>query len=129
MRGRKTGGRRPNTPNKVTRAVREVIQLALDGSGHLVADWLLAAGRDDPAKALDLYIKLAEFAVPKLTRAEVRVKTEPTEIAVPLTPEEVNSAYLKFLKGELLDVQIVTPALPAPVAVIDGLAIEPDEDE
>lgn len=76
----KTGGRQAGTPNKVTAEFRETVQKLLDDNRENVGRWLTLVaegdgtdsptGRPDPAKALDLITKLAEFAAPKLQRTE-----------------------------------------------------------
>lgn len=75
----KTGGRSVGTPNKVTREFRETVTRLLEDNAENVGRWLTLVaegdgseyGKPDPAKALDLLAKLAEFAAPKLSRAEV----------------------------------------------------------
>jgi hypothetical protein len=77
-KGRKTGGRLPGTPNKVTQEFRETVRALLDANSGNVQRWLtLVAEGDgtdtlppDPARALDLMAKLAEYAAPKLGRIE-----------------------------------------------------------
>lgn len=74
------GQKRPNQgkrgPSKVTVEFRETVQSLLDDNRDNVAIWLknVAEGVNgtspDPAKALDLLAKLAEFAAPKLGRIE-----------------------------------------------------------
>lgn len=76
--GKKTGGRTAGTPNKATVEFRQTVQALLDGNRANVAKWLktVADGdaskeiKPDPAKALDLLAKLAEYAAPKLNRTE-----------------------------------------------------------
>ena len=74
--GKKTGGRSKGTPNKVTQEFRETVQALLDDNRENVAKWLaqvadgVGDAKPDPAKALDLMAKLAEFAAPKLGRVE-----------------------------------------------------------
>lgn len=78
-KGIKTGGRQPGTPNKATQEFRATVQALLDENRENVSRWLsLVAegdgtdkGAPDPAKALDLLAKLAEYAAPKLNRTEV----------------------------------------------------------
>lgn len=75
---RKSGGRQAGTPNRATREFRETVNLLLSENAENIGVWLdsvaegdPAAGRaPDPARALDLLIKLAEFAAPKLARVE-----------------------------------------------------------
>lgn len=70
-KGRKTGGRQPGSPNKATVEFRQTIQSLLDANQANVCIWLKRVAADDPAKALDLMAKLAEYAAPKLSRTEV----------------------------------------------------------
>lgn len=75
-KGHKTGGRAPGVPNKATKEFRETVTALLSDNASNVALWLaqVAEGhgdvKPDPAKALDLMAKLAEFAAPKLGRVE-----------------------------------------------------------
>ena len=69
-------GRPKGVPNKATTEFRETITRLLEGNGANIGLWLaqVADGiedvKPDPAKALDLLAKLAEFAAPKLGRME-----------------------------------------------------------
>lgn len=93
--GRPEGaGRKKGTPNKVTREFRDIVQNLIDKNAENVERWLeitanglpaeyaepdengerrliRAAIPGDPAKALDLVNKLAEYAAPKLSRSEI----------------------------------------------------------
>lgn len=63
--GRKTGGRKAGTPNKVSGAVRKAISTAIDGyynSEQFIND--LAALK--PVERVQAMEKLAQYAVPKL---------------------------------------------------------------
>jgi len=72
----KLGGRVAGTPNKATVEFRETVTALLSDNAANVALWLsqVAEGhgdtKADPAKALDLMAKLAEYAAPKLNRTE-----------------------------------------------------------
>ena len=77
-KGIKTGGRKSGTPNKVNQEFRETVTKLLEENTENVSLWLakVAEGdpinevKPDPAKALDLLSKLAEYAAPKLARTE-----------------------------------------------------------
>lgn len=71
-------GRPKGTPNKATTEFRDTVRKLLEDNAGNVGRWLTLVaegdgsetGRPDPAKALDLLAKLAEFAAPKLNRTE-----------------------------------------------------------
>jgi len=63
-------GRPKGMPNKVTREFRETVRKLLEDNADNVALWLSRVAADDPAKALDMLAKLAEYAAPKLGRIE-----------------------------------------------------------
>lgn len=63
-------GRKAGVPNKATTAFRETITRLLEDNSENVSLWLSQVAADDPAKALDLMSKLAEYAAPKLARVE-----------------------------------------------------------
>lgn len=75
--GKKTGGRKKGTPNKVNAEFRETVRRLLEDNAANVGKWLalVAEGdgdqvKPDPGKALDLLTRLAEYAAPKLSRTE-----------------------------------------------------------
>ena len=71
MKGRKTGGRRPGSPNHVTVEFRETVRALLEDNRANVSAWLTRVADDDAYKALQVIISLAEYAYPKLARTEV----------------------------------------------------------
>jgi len=76
----KTGGRVAGKPNRATVEFRDTVTSLLSDNASNVALWLaqVADGhgdvKADPAKALDMLAKLAEYAAPKLNRTEVTGK-------------------------------------------------------
>ncbi len=67
--GERRGGRKAGTPNKVTTDVRAAIALIAERNVERVEGWL--AEVDDPAKRVDLFLRLIEYHVPKLARSEL----------------------------------------------------------
>lgn len=67
---RKGAGRIAGQPNKVTQQFRESISILLEQNAENYSKWLTQVAADDPAKALDLITRLAEYAAPKLSRTE-----------------------------------------------------------
>lgn len=70
-KGHKTGGRQKGTPNRATGAVREAIAAFASANVDRMDSWLRAIETDDPAKAMELYLKAIEYHIPKLGRTEV----------------------------------------------------------
>ena len=70
--GRKTGGgSRKGIPNKATRDVRTVLSGFIESKSADVEQLWDRVAQRDPAKAVELYAKLAEFILPKLSRSTV----------------------------------------------------------
>lgn len=75
MRTKTSGQGRPKgIPNKTTRDVREAIAKLAESTVDQVEVWLKAVATDDPGKALDLWLKLVEYHIPKLARTEMTGK-------------------------------------------------------
>jgi hypothetical protein len=83
--GRRPGAGRPRgSANRVNKEFRDTVRKLLEDNAANVAKWLnqvaeghgqgKARARPDPARALDLLAKLAEYAAPKLSRAEMTGK-------------------------------------------------------
>jgi len=69
--GNRGRGRKKGVPNKVTTEFRETIRNLLEKNEKNISKWLDQVAEQDPSKALDHIGKLAEYAAPKLSRAEV----------------------------------------------------------
>lgn len=67
-------GRPVGAKNLVTRAAKEVILEFIDGNADRIHQWVNEIHDKDGAKdALNAYVALLEFAVPKLARTEQKV--------------------------------------------------------
>lgn len=72
-KGTKTGGgSRRGIPNKATADVRAAIATFASANVGRMGKWLDQI--DDPAKAMDLYLRALEYHIPKLARAELTGK-------------------------------------------------------
>lgn len=68
---RKTGGRQRGTPNKATAEARNVFAAFVETNAPKAQELFERVAKDDPAKALELLAKLAEFTIPKLSRSTI----------------------------------------------------------
>ena len=71
--GIKYGGRQKGTPNKATARLREAFTELLEGKVQELFD---KVAEKNPQKALELLLKLSEFALPKLRAIEVNNEPE-----------------------------------------------------
>lgn len=69
--GKAGPGRPPGLPNKATQEFRVALNNLLEHVAPKMVEWLEKVAEKDPARALDLMSKLAEYIHPKLSRAEV----------------------------------------------------------
>lgn len=66
---RRGGGRK--TPNRITTNMREAVSRLAIRNVDQVQGWLERVAERSPARAIDLYLRLLEFHMPKLARTEV----------------------------------------------------------
>ena len=64
-------GRPKGSLNKATAEAREAFKNLMEKNTPQMQKWLDEVAQDDPAKALDLMLKIAEFVLPKLQRQEI----------------------------------------------------------
>ncbi len=64
-------GRPKGSKNKITEEIREAFQLVLENKLPDLERWLQATAQDDPAKAIDLLLKLSNRFLPELSRQEL----------------------------------------------------------
>jgi len=64
-------GRKPGTLNKNTKQIRQAYQKLTEDNLENMSLWLTQIAADDPAKAMDLMLRLSEYIIPKLARTEV----------------------------------------------------------
>lgn len=72
---KKTGGRAKGVENKSTSEVRKNFNELFDGNISKVQDWLDKTAKRSPAKALELFLKLSEFVVPK-AKQEIEIRAQ-----------------------------------------------------
>lgn len=64
-------GRPKGSVNKATSGIREAYQKLLENNLDNMSGWLAEIAKRDPAKAVDLMIRLSEYILPKLARTEM----------------------------------------------------------
>ncbi len=90
MKGKKTGGRQPNSINKLSRDLRvNITEFLTDHFDEVVEEWKKLHGRDK----LNFYRDLLKFAVPQLQNISDAVNTEA------LTDEQVEQLYDRIIQN------------------------------
>jgi hypothetical protein len=64
-------GRKKGTLNKNTKQIREAYQKLTEENLDNMNLWLMQTASEDPAKAMDLMLRLSEYIIPKLARQEL----------------------------------------------------------
>lgn len=67
----KSGGRQKGSVNKVTADVRAAIAKLAEGNVRRCQGWLNRIAKDDPEAALNAFMRMLEYHIPKLNRSEV----------------------------------------------------------
>lgn len=70
------GGRPKGSPNKTTQEVRDSFHCFVEGNQDKFEEWIMRVAEKNPAKAIELVTNLAEYILPKLSRAEVKAEVE-----------------------------------------------------
>ena len=64
-------GRPKGSKNKNTKLIREAYQKLTEDNLENMSIWISQVAGDDPAKAMDIMIRLSEYILPKLARTEL----------------------------------------------------------
>jgi hypothetical protein len=79
-------GRPKGAQNKNTLEFKTALNDLLLDSSHKIQGWLDEAAKKDPARALDLFGKLAEYIYPKLSRNEAVIQSN---VMIHNTPQDI----------------------------------------
>ena len=64
-------GRPAGSPNRATAVVREAFATLVEANQSRLQEWLDRVANENPRNAIDLYLRLAEFVLPKLQRVDL----------------------------------------------------------
>jgi len=83
-KGNQLAGSRKGIPNKTTQEIRNAFQLLLENNLDNMKVWLSDVASEDPERALEIMLKMAEYIVPKLSRTEVKADITDKSIVINL---------------------------------------------
>lgn len=90
---------RKGVPNKNTLEIREAFRQLLEAQSPKLTKWIEAVADEDPAKAIDLLLKMSEYILPKLQRTEIQTEIN-IQTLLELTPQQRQERILE-LKNKL----------------------------
>ena len=95
--------------------MREAIRDIVEGNAPKVQGWLDRVAKTQPAKALAAWERLAEYLVPKLTRAEIIATPAPFtgDARIVTDPAEAAREYERIMRGELDPAAVRFESAPA----------------
>jgi hypothetical protein len=64
-------GRPAGVPNRATVELREAFALLVNGNLSRLQEWLDRVAEENPRNAIDLYLRMTEFVLPKLQRVDM----------------------------------------------------------
>ncbi len=70
-------GRTPGVPNRVTQEVRQAFAELVAGNQHRLQALFDRVATDDPGRALELFLRLSEYVIPKPARLVEPVEETP----------------------------------------------------
>tara|TARA_R110000822_G_scaffold138119_2_gene275693 strand:- start:235 stop:522 length:288 start_codon:yes stop_codon:yes gene_type:complete len=90
-KGNKLAGNRKGIPNKTTQEIRDAFQLLIENNQDKLQLWLTETAMEEPARALEIILKMSEFIVPKLSRTDVKAEVTDKSIVINLKPINGNN--------------------------------------
>lgn len=69
-------GRPKHVPNKLTTDIRAAFEALISNNLDNLGTWLKDTATENPAKAIELFLKLSEFVLPKLQSMSLTSKIE-----------------------------------------------------
>ena len=88
-KGNQLAGSRKGVPNKATHEIRQAFEMLMTDNLDNMNIWLSDVANEDPERALNIMIKMAEFIVPKLQRTEVKAEVTDKSVTINLIPKQI----------------------------------------
>lgn len=111
-------GRKPGSINRSTADIRAMIAVVAQRNVDKLDGWLNRIARKNPGKAMDLYLRMIEYHIPKLSRAEIVQEDK-------RTGRVIDSSQLTAEQREQLRRMILAQAEPALIEQQPANVLEP----
>jgi len=81
-------GRPKGAKDKTTSEIREVFKEIVEGNLNNIDTWLKDIATENPAKAIELFLKLSEFILPKLKSIDLTTSDEDNQTIIVIGPQK-----------------------------------------
>jgi hypothetical protein len=88
-KGNTHSGSRKGIPNNATKEIRDAFEMLIHDNIDNMKVWLSDVGEEDPERALNIMVKMAEFIVPKLQRTELKAEIKDQSVIINLLPKKI----------------------------------------
>jgi hypothetical protein len=119
-------GRKRGVPNRTTRTMREILTAFVEHNAEGAQALYDKVAKHNPAKALDIFVKMAEFVLPKLNRTEVRLPSAMITNGPIASAEEASRTYAQLMGDTTIDLATITYE-PMPVVAAQSAESAPVE--
>ncbi|MBL0136938.1 MAG: hypothetical protein IPP86_00220 [Bacteroidetes bacterium] len=92
---------KPRGPDKRNKLARELITSLIESEYDNILAAIAKLRRRSPARYLDIMISLFEYAIPKLSRAELEVNSTAEQILTIVVPNEDTRLEIEKLKASV----------------------------
>lgn len=92
-------GRPAGAKSRTQSEIKEAFQFLVEGNLSNIETWLKSTAAKDPAKALELVLKLSEFVLPKMKATEITGAIEAYPAPRTLTKEEAREFLAELEKN------------------------------
>lgn len=98
-------GRPLGAKDKTNKEIRETFKTLVEGNLSEIQNWITLTAQKDPAKAIDVVLKLSEFCIPKLKATELTTNLNDQKIVVipPDWTNEERNERINELKKKLFE--------------------------
>lgn len=83
-------GRKKGVPNKATQEVKDAYLALIQGNLPQIQSWLDRVAERDPARAIDLLLRISPFVIPKKQEVDMNIEN-PIQILVPKPKDDSES--------------------------------------
>ena len=98
QRGKEAGSKSKRGNDKQSEAIRTIFTSILNNNTNNLQEWIDKVAKDNPAKAIELILKMSNYVLPKLRHTELQSEALPETMKVIVVKAKDEIKQLKQLK-------------------------------